>query len=185
MNGLKCLKQKETERLTKSFKERQLDRLDYLRFEMKSQNENKMKRRISKMKKLGYILLVFILLLSFAACSSDITNEDYSSPTRQSGAQNSASDENSDNPNNSSAPTEEAGGPDNSSEAGEINSKSLVVYFPGRAIQRMLRNPFSARRAPIFLKSCPPCHTATTMILSWIWRGRNREITPVPLFRAA
>ena len=81
------------------------------------------------MKKLGYILLVFILLLSFAACSSDITNEDYSSPTRQSGAQNSASDENSDNPNNSSAPTEEAGGPDNSSEAGEINSKSLVVYF--------------------------------------------------------
>lgn len=27
------------------------------------------------------------------------------------------------------APTEEAGGPDNSSEAGEINSKSLVVYF--------------------------------------------------------
>ena len=30
------------------FKERQLDRLDYLRFEMKSQNENKMKRRISK-----------------------------------------------------------------------------------------------------------------------------------------
>lgn len=30
------------------FKERQLDRLDYLRFEMKSQNKNKTKRRISK-----------------------------------------------------------------------------------------------------------------------------------------
>lgn len=30
------------------FKERQLDRLDYLRFEMKSQNKNKAKRSISK-----------------------------------------------------------------------------------------------------------------------------------------
>ncbi|MGI5896387.1 MAG: helix-turn-helix domain-containing protein [Oscillospiraceae bacterium] len=30
------------------FKERQLDRLDYLRFEMKSQNKNKTKRRFSK-----------------------------------------------------------------------------------------------------------------------------------------
>lgn len=30
------------------FKERQLDRLDYLRFEIKSQNKNKMKRGISK-----------------------------------------------------------------------------------------------------------------------------------------
>ena len=30
------------------FKEQQLDRLDYLRFEMKSQNRNKTKRRISK-----------------------------------------------------------------------------------------------------------------------------------------
>lgn len=30
------------------FKERQLDRLDYLRYEMKSQNKNKMKRRILK-----------------------------------------------------------------------------------------------------------------------------------------
>lgn len=30
------------------FKERQLDRLDYLRFEMKSQNKNKMKGRIAK-----------------------------------------------------------------------------------------------------------------------------------------
>lgn len=30
------------------FKERQLDRLDYLRFEMKSQNNNKTKRRFSK-----------------------------------------------------------------------------------------------------------------------------------------
>lgn len=137
------------------------------------------------MKKLGYILLVFILLLSFAACSSDITNEDYSSPTRQSGAQNSASDENSDNPNNSSAPTEEAGGPDNSSEAGEINSKSLVVYFSWSGNTENVAESIRARRAPIFLKSCPPCHTATTMILSWIWRGRNREITPVPLFRAA
>ena len=30
------------------FKEQQLDRLDYLRFQMKSQNKNKTKRRISK-----------------------------------------------------------------------------------------------------------------------------------------
>lgn len=30
------------------FKQRQLDRLDYLRFEMKMQNKNKAKRRISK-----------------------------------------------------------------------------------------------------------------------------------------
>lgn len=30
------------------FKKRQLDRLDYLRFEMKSQNRNKTKRSISK-----------------------------------------------------------------------------------------------------------------------------------------
>lgn len=30
------------------FKQRQLDRLDYLRFEMKVQNKNKAKRRISK-----------------------------------------------------------------------------------------------------------------------------------------
>ena len=30
------------------FKERQLDRLDYLRFEMKSQNKNQTKRRSSK-----------------------------------------------------------------------------------------------------------------------------------------
>ena len=46
---LKMLEAKRSETLEEiHFKERQLDRLDYLRFEMKSQNENKMKRRISK-----------------------------------------------------------------------------------------------------------------------------------------
>lgn len=46
---LKMLKAKRNRTLDEiHFKERQLDRLDYLWFEMKSQNENKMKRRISK-----------------------------------------------------------------------------------------------------------------------------------------
>ena len=46
---LKMLKAKRNRTLDEiHFKDRQLDRLDYLRFEMKSQNESKMKRRISK-----------------------------------------------------------------------------------------------------------------------------------------
>ena len=46
---LKMLESKRSGTLAEiHFKERQLDRLDYLRFQMKSQNENIMKRRLSK-----------------------------------------------------------------------------------------------------------------------------------------
>lgn len=68
------------------------------------------------MKKLVSIFMVFTLLLSFAACSSNTKNEESSSPTQQLSDQSSTPTEESNSQNDFSTPT-------------ETGSKSLVVYF--------------------------------------------------------
>lgn len=68
------------------------------------------------MKKLVSILMVFAILLSFAACSNNTTNEESSSSTQQSSIQNTTPAEESSSQNDSSTPT-------------ETGAKSLVVYF--------------------------------------------------------
>lgn len=75
------------------------------------------------MKKLVFILMMFALLFSLAACSSNTNNKASSSPASQSSE-------------SSSPQTEEAGNSDTSSETPapeseptETGSKSLVVYF--------------------------------------------------------
>ena len=81
------------------------------------------------MKKLGYILLAFILLLSFAACSNNRANEESSSPPQQSSYETSTPTEKLNSQTDSSAPVEESNHPNDSSIPTETGSKSLVVYF--------------------------------------------------------
>lgn len=80
------------------------------------------------MKKLGSILMVLILLLSFAACGNR-SKEDSPSSTPQSSDQSSAPDEELKNQTDSSVPTGEPSSQNDSSTPAETGSKSLVVYF--------------------------------------------------------
>lgn len=109
------------------FKEKQLDRLDYLRFEIQKGNLDiqNLNKGVFTMKKIFSILMVFTLLFSLAACSNSTTNESSSYPTQQSGDQSSALVEESNNQGDAAESSE----PNDSSTPAETGSKSLVVYF--------------------------------------------------------
>lgn len=68
------------------------------------------------MKKICSLIMVFALLLTFAACDNNTNNEGSSSAPQQSSAPDSIPAEESSNQNDSSTPT-------------ETGTKSLVVYF--------------------------------------------------------
>ena len=80
------------------------------------------------MKKVFSILMALTLLFSFAACSSNTTNEEPSSHTQQSSDQSSTPDEESNSQSDSSEPAESSA-QNASSTPTETGAKSLVVYF--------------------------------------------------------
>ena len=119
------------------------------------------------MKKIASIFMVFTLLLSLAACSSN-TNNTGTSSASQSSQPNSSQTVGSDD----SSTDSESSAPE--SEATQTGSP----IFRGLAILKMLQSRSRAKQILIFLKSYLPRRTATIMMLLWIWRRQNKAKTP-------
>ena len=82
------------------------------------------------MKRIAAVFTALALLLTFAACSSGTNRAaSASSAPQQSSAPDPTPAEESNNPDNSSAPSEEASAPSGSSAPDKTGSNALVVYF--------------------------------------------------------
>ncbi len=121
--------------------------------------------------KIASIFMVFTLLLSLAACSSN-TNNTGTSSASQSSQPNSSQTVGSDD----SSTDSESSAPE--SEATQTGSKSLVVYFSWSGNTENVAKSIQSQTDSDILKSYPPRRTATIMMLLWIWRRQNKAKTP-------